>query len=180
MPNEVGFNFPPPIKPAPEGVSIVISEVWMKSLTGSDFNSLTDPHTDETVITVSLKDLEQFGSMGDDKINFKVSAALAKIGYRINMAVAVAWDPLKYPNAALLYQSDLKASQDVEDWVHRTPYLPKYRYMFLPGEHELVIMCQMRTDENDWTKVDGTFTKYTEFARIGEITMRRIKIVITE
>jgi hypothetical protein len=165
--------------PMPEGVDISIPKVWMKSLTGSDFSSLTDPSIDEPTITVRKEDLVQQGAMGDDRINFMVAAHLENLGYAANIAVALAWDPKRFPTSPLIYQSNLKSESYVE-WKHRSEYLPKYFYMMEPGEHELVIAVQLREITTKWQYKDEDYVSFTEFPHVGEMVTRTIKVVITK
>jgi hypothetical protein len=166
---------------APEGVDLTISKVWMHSLldTGSDFSSLTDPSEDAKEITVSLKDLAQPGAMGDDKINFVLAAHLEKLGYVANVAIAIAWDPQRFPTAPLLFQTNLKSKAYVETAL-RSPYLPHYTYMQFKGPHKLVIMAQLREVANEWKYKDSTYEEYSEFPHIGDVTIREIKVNIVE
>lgn len=165
--------------PAPEGVTISIPKVWLHSLTGSDWNSLTDPAVDEPTIEISQETIEEYGAGGDDKINFTVKAELENLGCAANVSIGMAWDPEKYPTAPLVYQSDLK-SDDVVEQAYRMDYLPKYTYMRKPGVHELVIMAQLREIDTKWQYKNDDYTSFTEKTIIGDRAVRKIKVVITK
>jgi len=169
----------PTIKPAPEGVTISIPKVWQTSLTGSPINSLTDPSVDEPVLTISTAKLEEFGAGGLDKVNFLISAELAKLGYVANVAIAIAWDPEKHPHAPLMFQTNLKSASHVEA-SYREPFLPKYPYMRRKGTHDLIIMAQLREVTTTWQHDEDDYVSFTEYPRIGVMAIRKIKVIITE
>ncbi|MCK9579343.1 MAG: hypothetical protein M0Q92_02690 [Methanoregula sp.] len=173
----------------PEDLDLRISEVWMRSLTGSAFNSMTDPHEDEPVIEISTAEIEQFGAAGKDKINYLVEADLSKLPFKAGLLTSVAWDPVKYPGKRLLYQADLASVQQVK-WRNRCYYLPRYKYMRRPddpktryideGEHELEIMVQLTNITTNWQHDGETYTAFTEHPRIGDMVTRKIKVIVTE
>lgn len=169
----------PEIKPAPEGVGIEIPAVWMDSLIGGEINSLVDPHVDQPVITIQEDEIDTLiGMIGQDKINFTVKGNnLDKLGYLINVGIALAWDPDRRPNLPLLYQSNLNDGK-LTSRDFRLPYLPKYPYLRAPGTHKLVIAAQMREVTNKWNYANGTYTQFSDFPRVGSLAVREITVVI--
>jgi hypothetical protein len=167
-------------RPLPEGVWLRIPEVWMLSLIPgvSPQNSLTDPHADMPVITLSKSKSEEYGAGGGyDLLNFRITAALANLNEAANVCYAVAWDPDQFPTAPLLAQGNLPGSNPI--WDRRTEYLPDYTYMRQEGEHELVIAAQLRVrTQTGKILPSGDFNSWTEFPHIGPIVTRKIKIVM--
>jgi len=175
------FEFPGELRPAPAGVSLAITEVWNRDLIGTwPGNSLTDPHEDMPVISISEKMIDTLeGMQGEDRVNFTLAADLQQLDFAANVVVAVAFDPLKHKNAPLLFQSNLKSAPVVEQ-SFRTDILPKYPYLRAQGEHELWIMAQLRERTNNWKYYDGDFQQFSEFPRIGPVAVRKVKVVIGE
>ena len=166
------------MKPAPQGVTLKIPKVWNNSLVGSAQNSLTDPSVDEPVITISASQIDTLGGMqGQDEINFLVEADLTNLGYVANVSVAIAWDPATRSTAPLIFQSNLPSQGKVRR-AFRTSFLPKYPYLRAVGEHEVHIIGQLREVTTNWEYADGDYTSFTEFPRIGDLTIRKIKVNI--
>ena len=163
--------------PLPEGVWLKIPKIWMHSLVGSPFNSLTNPSEDEPVIRMSKSQLETYGAGGQDLINFLVTADLTNLKEAANVCYAVAWDPERFPTAPLLSQGNLPGSHP--RWERRTEYLPDYIYMRDVGEHELVIAVQLRArTQTGRILASGDFNSWTEFPHVGPIVIRKVKIIM--
>jgi len=165
--------------PMPEGVSVAIDKIWQASLTGSNFNSLTDPSEDQPLLVISTKKYEEQGANGLDKINLAIVAELEKLGYVANIVVGLAWDPKRFPTKPLLFQTNLKSSAHVEA-DYRTEFMPDYPYMRGLGDHELHAMVQLRQVSSTWNYRKQTYLGYTEFPHIGETATRVIRVRIVE
>jgi len=164
--------------PFPDGVSLTIPKIWMHSLVGSPFNSLTNPSEDEPVIRMSKSQLEAYGAGGQDLINMLFKAlGLDKIKEKVSAVYAVAWDPDRFPTAPLLSQGDLPTGR--KTWERRTEYLPDYIYMRDIGDHDLVIAAQLRIiTQTGRILPSGDFNSWTEFPHIGPIVIRKIRIIM--
>jgi hypothetical protein len=135
-------------------------------------NSLHEPQDMQT-ITLSRKEMSEFGGGDKEKLNFSLEYDVTELNYAANLSIAIFYD-----RSAATYQTNLKSVQGAAKATFRIPFLPKYGNMLQPGNHIVTIAVKLRPRWTVWHMIDN-YKDFSELSAVSESwTMRRV--VITE
>lgn len=160
----------------PKGSSLGITKVWAHGVTTGPQGSLADKEArDEKKITVSTRVLEEFGAGGLDKVNFEVKADLTTLDEKVNMVYYLYWDGELIKKG----QMNLPDAVSVATVRERTEWMPDKIFKRAPGEHELKISVQLRTDQQTGPMETGDTQAWSEeFPRVGASVTRTVPFII--
>jgi hypothetical protein len=168
----------PPV-PMPAGAKFEITKIWIRGVTTSPQNSMTDQEAeDESEMALSKRVLEEYGSGGGlDKMNAEFAADLKTAPDISNMVYWVFWDQKRNPNPVHYGQVDLPHGTSRPVIRQRFEYLPDKPFKRGIGDHTVTIAALLRTNHQTGPMASGDVTAWTEeFPHVGEIISRTVKI----
>lgn len=121
-----------------------VSKTW----TGGP-SSLTNPEN-MTVITLSKKELIEFGGADKEKLNVEIEYNVEDLAYAANLSVTAVFD-----KSVVVFQTDLKSVQGTGKIALRFPFLPKYDNQKKIGAHRLEIILKLRPRYTPWRMIDN-------------------------
>jgi len=164
--------------PMPAGSSIDITKVWIDGVTTGPQGSLADQEArDQKKLSASTRALEEFGAGGRDKVNFEVKADLTTLDEKARLVYYLYWDGELIKKG----QMNLPDAVSTATVRERTEWMPDKPFKRAPGEHELKISVQLRTDQQTGPMQTGDTQAWSEeFPRVGASVTRTVPFIITD
>jgi len=165
-------------QPMPAGSSMEITKIWNLGVTTGPQGSLADQEArDQKRLTASTRVLDEFGAGGLDKVNFEVKADLTTLDEKANMVYYLYWDG-ELIKKGQINLPDAASTATVRE---RTEWMPDKIFKRAPGEHELKLSVQLRTDQQTGPMQTGDSKAWSEeFPRVGASVTRTVPFIITD
>jgi hypothetical protein len=143
----------------------IVGDTWVGGPTSLDNPENQDP------ITLSKKEIIEFGGVEKEKLNFTIQYDVTDMKYAANLSITLVFD-----KSIIVGQTDLKSVQGSANMAFRMPFLPKYDNQKKIGKHNLEIILKIRPRYTIWHLINN-LKDYLELRKVADSVATRTVIL---